>query len=93
MKRPAPKTFGQWLLRLNALVHRKAGLTLRDLTDLQVDAQAAFTEGVTVEEFFDDVIRGELSDLGFPFEDFEDAAFQQEVLARMEALDGDGGSQ
>jgi hypothetical protein len=85
-----PRTYAQWLVRLNVVLHRKLGLSLRDLADLEVDTREAFTEGVTVEEFFDDVVRHELEDLGFPFQDFEDAAFQEEVLAQLGAVGTDG---
>ena len=70
-----PVTFSEWVNSLEAVVHRKVGLALKDLP--AHDFLPEFEDGMTPEEAFDECIRQELEDLGFPLEImdlFEEAA-------------------
>lgn len=65
-------TFSEWMRAIDTLVTRKVGLSVPHLPEQ--DFLGAYEDGVTPEEFFDTVLRGELDDLGFrlDFEDFID---------------------
>ena len=61
-----PVTFKEWVNSLEAVVHSKVGLKLRDLP--AHDFLPEFEGGLTPEEAFDECIRQELEDLGFHLE-------------------------
>jgi hypothetical protein len=88
MKPAAPTTLTQWRKCLDKLLRQKTPLGLGDFPQLDEDIADAFAEGVAVAEYFDDTIRGELEDLGFPYQDLDDATVQrrfEESLAELEA--------
>ena len=60
---PQEMTFDEWKKTLDALVHGKVGMSLDNLADL--NCRGAYEGGVLPEEFFNDVVRDELADLGF----------------------------
>ena len=68
MKPSEPKTLVQWRRQLDKLLRQKTPLSLKDIPQLDADIEEAFGEGVAVAEYFDDTIRAELEDLGFPYE-------------------------
>ena len=85
MKASEPKTLSQWRKQLDKLLRHKTPLGLRDFPQLDADVAEAFAEGVAVAEYFDDTIRGELEDLGFPYQDLDDHEVQERILAELEA--------
>jgi hypothetical protein len=88
MKRSGPRlpsTLARWRIQLDKLLRQKTPLGLRDFPQLDADIEEAFAEGVAVAEYFDDTIRSELEDLGFPYEDLDDQVVQERILAELEA--------
>jgi len=85
MKASEPKTLAQWRGQLDQLIRQKTPLGLRDFPQLDADIEEAFTEGVAVAEYFDDTVRCELEDLGFPYQDLDDHEVQERILAELEA--------
>ena len=77
-------TYGDWKKYLDALVHGKVSLNLDDLADL--NCRGAYEQGVLPEEFFDDVVRDELTDLGFAIEVLD---FLDDDSIEVKAFDGD----
>lgn len=65
-------TFSEWMRAIDTLTWRKVGLSVHDLPEHAF--LSAYEDGVTAEEFFDAILRGELEDFGFriDFEDFID---------------------
>ena len=85
MKPSEPKTLERWRRQLDTLLRQKTPLGLKDFPQLDDDVAEAFAEGVAVAEYFDDTIRGELEDLGFPYQDLDDHEVQERILAELEA--------
>ena len=85
MKLSETKTLAQWRRQLDKLLRLKTPLGLRDFPQLDADIEEAFAEGVAVAEYFDDTIRNELEDLGFPYQDLDDVEVQERILAELEA--------
>jgi len=85
MKPSEPTTLTQWRKQLDKLLRQKTPLGLKDFPQLDADIEEAFAEGVAVAEYFDDTIRGELEDLGFPYQDLDDHEVQERILAELEA--------
>ena len=85
MKPSEPGTLAQWRKQLDKLLRQKTPLGLKDFPQLDDDVAEAFAEGVAVAEYFDDTIRGELEDLGFPYQDLDDHEVQERILAELEA--------
>jgi hypothetical protein len=58
-----PVSFSEWVRSLEAVVHEKVGLGLKDLP--AHDFLPEFEDGLTPEEAFDECIREELEEMGF----------------------------
>jgi hypothetical protein len=88
---PSPDTsrngLGQWRRQLDKLLRAKTPLGLKDFPQLDEDIQDAFAEGLSPEAYFEETVRHELEDLGFPYEDFDAIARAVEF-----AREGDGES-